>query len=377
MHIKLDVISRRRKEPLHKQLSSVIRGAIQHGIYLPGQQIETEVEFMKQGNLSNRTVARAFKELVDDGLVKRCRGVGSFVADPLPRTLSNKTIGVVYKDIEDEIFIRILKGIQDVTANYGHTTYPISIGMQTRGESQVLDKLTQHKVDGILVIPDMGAGHHRELVHLISSQVPIVLLESYLPEVACDAVIINNQHLGFELTKHLCDLGHRRIRCLCMNLVYPFLSIQDRLAGIKLALARANIDSDDWLTTLPQVYSINDVKDALIDMLKLPKNSRPTAIICIHDRLALNVYNILHELNVKIPNDISIVSFDDMSFAADLNPPLTTAHQPRERLGREGISLFYNRCTFPDRQAVRVVIDANIVIRQSTGLPSNKSIILK
>jgi len=376
MKVALDCIRRAQKEPLHKQLASAIRGAIQEGHYRPGERIEPERLFMHQAHLSYPTVARAFRQLVTEGLVIRKVGCGTFVADPLPnRNRGTRTVGVVYYQ-RNEFFLPIYTGIQAECNQERCRAIPVFEMGQVGGEDRVLRKLQNHGVSGILVVPSLLERQHRELIRLIVRHVPIVLIDTYLPDTPCDAVVVDNEGAAETMARHLIELGHRRIVFVTHGVQYPYgTSVRDRLAGVRRALRAAGIgDEEDWQVEFGNPVSSAQEVDRRIhrileDLLGRGPKRRPTAIMCLNDLVALATIRALRERGLRVPQDISVTGFDDLSWAESVDPPLTTVAQPLERIGRKAARLLFERLLFPNRQPVRVEMDFRLVVRRSTAPP--------
>jgi len=375
MKMELDAIGRHQEGPLYLQLERMISSAIKAGVYKPGQRIEPESLFMSEGRLSSRTVGRAFKSLAEKGIVVRKRGMGTFVSNE--RLLDGKgkrIIGVVYTDTHDEFFLPIIQGIEEECRGNNCKVIPISIREGgSASEDAALRRLQDRKVSGVLAIPYVADREHRELIRIIVGHMPVVLMDSYLPDVACDAVVTNNQHGTNELAQHLIGLGHRRIALATVDVKFPYgTAVRDRQVGLAMALGDAGLEfCEELVRTLPMVTAsvLTDVRDMVKSLLALPQERRPTAIMCVHDRLARVVIEILKEEGVRLPQEMSVTGFDNLSFASDLEPSLTTYQQPTRRMGRESAKLFFDRLSNPERQPVRIFLDGNIVIRTSTCPP--------
>jgi len=377
MRLELDAIGHHQEGPLYSQLERMISAAIEEGIYKPGQSIEPECIFMSEGGLSNRTVGRAFKGLVDKGLIVRKRGIGTFVAHrPMPNK-EHRIVGVVYVDTRDEFFLPIFQSIEAECNRNNCTAIPISIGEgATTSEDTALRRLEERNATGVLAIPYVADREHRELIRLIVGHMPVVLMDSYLPDVVCDAVVTNNQHGAYQLAQHLIELGHERIAFITLGVKFPYgTAVRDRQAGLALALRDANLvfrmELVRELTVLGSGYTWDDIRDAVRSLLSLPAGRRPTAIMCAFDRLALQVIQVLREDGIQIPEEMSITGFDNLSLTEDLDPPLTTVQQPTRRIGREAAALFFDRLLNPGRAGVRLVLDGQLVVRKSTSPPAN------
>ncbi len=378
MKTAVDGIDRRLGKPLHEQLAAIIRGAILEGYYRPGERIEPEREFMRASKLSYHTVARAFRNLADEGLVVRRVGSGTFVSEALPTDNSSlKTIGVVYH-CHDEFFASIFAGIQDECRQRGHVPLPILGTPDASGEDRVLKEAQKYELAGMVAIPNLKTRSHRELLRLIIQHMPVVLMDSYLPETACDAVTVDNEEAAYQLTRHLLDLGHRQIVFLAEEIVYPHVTtVRDRVRGTGRALEQEGADNRQrrviQYPDLEPGKSEGLMHRIVLDLLDRPQATRPTAVMCDNDFVAAVVLRLLRQCGLRVPQDVSVTGFDDQSFAQYADPPLTTAAQPLERIGRHAVRLLFDRLEEPNKQPVRVVLDAPLVVRESTGIAPGAS----
>jgi len=372
MKTAVDGIDRRLGKPLHEQLAAIIRGAILEGHYRPGERIEPEREFIRASKLSYHTVARAFRDLAAEGLVVRKVGSGTFVSEALPAgDTSLKTIGVVYH-CHDESFMSIFGGIQDECRVRGHVPLPIFVASDESGEDRVLHAVREYELGGMVAIPDLKVRGHRELIRLIIQRMPVVLMDSYLPETPCDAVTVDNEEAAYQLTRHLVELGHRQIVFFAEEIVYPHVTtVRDRVRGMGRALEQEGADMGQRRVIQ---YPDRDPPEnealmcrIVLDLLDRPEARRPTAIMCDNDIIAAVVVRVLRKCGRRVPLDISVTGFDDQSCALHADPPLTTAAQPLERIGRHAARLLFDRLADPDSQPVRVTLDAPLVARESTG----------
>ncbi len=373
MRIALDGIDRRLGRPLHEQLASVIRGAILEGHYRPGERIEPEREFMRVSRLSYRTVARAFRNLAAEGLVVRRVGSGTFISGDVPAEVpARRTIGVVHH-IHSDFFTSIFAGIRSESQRRSFLPLPLIGGGEERDEDRVLRELQEYKVAGILAIPNLYIRRHRELMRLVIRRMPVVLIDTYLPEVACDGVASDNEEASYQLARHLLDLGHERIVYLTHTILYPYATtVQDRLSGMERALEERGVDlSRDHVVRYPiadERETKRHVQLAVSKLLALPPDERPTAIMCVTDRVATLLLRLLRKAGLSVPRDMSVTAFDD-NLAPYSDPPLTTAVQPLERIGRQSVCLLFNRLAHPEKQPTRLILDAPIVVRESTAPP--------
>jgi DNA-binding LacI/PurR family transcriptional regulator len=222
---------------------------------------------------------------------------------------------------------------------------------------QWIDMVTDHSTDGILlVLPSDEAIEHLEL-----SGLPFVLIHNQGgSRSGVPSVTITSWEGGFVATRHLISLGHRRIAYI--GKTAPARDAIERNAAYRAALDAANLPLDPQLEYAGN-FTEDDGYTATRALLELPEP--PTAIFAGNDRQAAGVYRALHELNVRVPDDMSVIGFDDLPYTELMNPPLTTVHAPRLELGRMAATMLLRLINGEALDMTRVVLPTEFIERQS------------
>lgn len=226
------------------------------------------------------------------------------------------------------------------------------------------------EVDGLVVAND-GEITPEMVIQLEALQVPLVLVESYLPGQQLPCVLGDNFAAGYAVMQHLLGLGHRSIAVLRGPRKYS--SLNDRLKGCLAAAAEAGI-------LIPAEYMPYPVsghpKKGYVQMheiLHLPQ--RPTAIVAISDKTAFGAMEAIKEAGLRIPEDIAMVSIDDVSESAYTRPPLTSVHIPRLDMGILAMQKLHRLITGERELAVKSVVYGELMVRESCGaLPEMRSV---
>lgn len=206
---------------------------------------------------------------------------------------------------------------------------------------------------------------------LVAHQVPFVLQKNKAYEHASlpphHSIYINKMHSGFEATRHLLELGHRRIAFIGEIPVHDGLAIHDLCGGYRAALAWGGLRPrpEDLLE-----LSTNEVAMAAGAVHEfLDRHDRPAAIVAQNDAIALAVLQASRELGLQVPQDLSVVGFDDIPEAAHSDPPLTTFAQPRVRLGRSALELLLEVSAGQHNEPQTRVLEGYMIVRKTTGPP--------
>jgi DNA-binding LacI/PurR family transcriptional regulator len=246
------------------------------------------------------------------------------------------TIGFVAADIRNPFYPDLVAGVQTVVEQAGYTLVLGSSGSDSEREYAILRSMIRRRVDGVI----LGSARMQasEIELLARSGIRVVLASRNLPELVADTVIIDNVAGGELATTHLIELGHRRIGHIAGPLdVVPFI---DRMTGYKAALATVGIPVDETLIT--SVRSSSEEGRGAAHQL-LARSDRPTALFVANDNMALGAMDAAKQLGLRIPQDVSIVGFDNISLARNSFISLTTIDSQAQHLGEEAARVLLAR----------------------------------
>lgn len=283
--------------------------------------------------------------------------------NPMARALRSKqslTIGVIVPDNTNPFFTEITRGIEDISLQNEYSVITCDSRGDLSREAMHTRNLRGKQVDGIIFVAAGGGETH--IQQLVDREVPVVMVERDPYDLRVDAVMISNMR-GAELaTQHLLDLGHRRIACITGPQRVTLRS--ERLQGFRDRLAAAGI-------ALPDAYVVdgNFASDigylVARDLLALPE--RPTAIFAFNDLMAMGVLLAAQEAGLRVPEDLSVVGFDDIFLAAYTVPPLTTIRLPVHEMGQMAMEMLLNRIENRDAPLARKTLEIDLIVRKSTA----------
>lgn len=324
-------------------------------------------DIARLAKVSHPTVSRALQNspLVNPKTAEKIRKIAreagyrpSAVARGLV-TRRTRTIGLVVTTIADPFTSEVVSGIEQAASDNGYCVFLADSLADPTREKKVVQAFAEQRVDGIIVTSSRVGALHLPL--LTEMMVPIVLVNDQHPGSVAHSVLIQNEEGTRMLTQHLIELGHRRIAFIGDENGYQ--SDTERTGGYRKALAAAGIPSDEALVVRgngkpePALRAMN----ALLD---LP--APPTAVCCYNDMTALGALHAIHARGLRVPDDISVVGFDDLFLASYTTPPLTTIRQPMRRMGQLAmeslVSLMNGQESVP-----QIHIPAEMVVRASTA----------
>jgi DNA-binding LacI/PurR family transcriptional regulator len=334
-------------------------------------------DIARTANVSHSTVSRALRNspLVSRETTERIKAIAlqsgyrvSAVARSLA-TSKTRTIGVVVTSVRDPFVDEVVTGIENMAINHGYSVLLASCNAEAVREAKVVQSFEERRVDGIIVMDSRVGSLYA--AHLAKMKIPIVLINKFRLGEFIYSVAIDNLTASRDATSHLIQLGHTRIAYIGDR--DGFQSDTDRFGGYRQALEHADLPFQ------PHLVAHGDGKpeggeEAMEQLLKLPE--RPTGVFCFNDMSALGALRALRVHNLRVPEDISVVGFDDLFFAPYTQPPLTTVRQPKEHMGRlateivlkllDGTSCEYN-----------VEVQGELVIRESTAPPPREPLKLR
>lgn len=283
-----------------------------------------------------------------------------FVRNRAARALRKGKTGLVdllLPHLDDEYYLPILEGVAQVLREAGVRLVLTATYHEPEQEVRWIETVTDHSTDGILVVlPSEEA-----IEHLEHSDLPFVLIHNMGgPHPSAPSVTITSWEGGFDATTHLIKLGHRRIAYI--GKTASARDAIERIAGYRAALDVAQLPFDPQLQcdgNFTEADGYTAAK-ALLDL-----SEPPTAIFAGNDRQAAGVYRALHELGLAVPDDVSVIGFDNLPYTELMNPPLTTVHAPRLELGRTAATMLLRLIEGEPLEMPRVVLPTYFVERQS------------
>ena len=276
-------------------------------------------------------------------------------------TQKTKTIGVVVTTIADPFVSEVVSGIEHAANDHGYSVFLADSYADPDREVRVVHSFAERRVEGIVVTSSrVGTRYLRILSEM---KVPIVLINNQCRGEFVHSVIIENVEASRIATQHLIGLGHKRIAYLGDR--YGYQSDTERLGGYRQALKQAA------LSCFPELVVHGDGKpeggrQAMETLRNLPQP--PTAVFCYNDMSALGALGAIHQSGLRVPEDISLVGFDDLFFASYTQPPLTTVRQPRQRMGLLAMEILLKLMSGQD-SAHTIKVPAELIVRESSGPP--------
>lgn len=263
--------------------------------------------------------------------------------------------------ILDIFYSEVLRGFQIEAQRLG---YQVLLHMFDRTEER-FERMYASLCDDVqgFVIANDGDITADMIAQAQAAQLPLVLIESYLPGQHLPCVIGDNFIAGHSVTRHLISLGHRSIGLLQGTPKYS--SLVDRMRGCLAAAAEAQLTIPPQWMPLPSGGPFQRGYGQMREILKLAE--RPTAVVAVSDKTAFAAMEAIREAGLRIPEDIAVVSIDDVAESAHTRPPLTTFHIPRAEMGILAMQKLHRLISGEPEISVKSIPYGNLVIRESCG----------
>jgi LacI family transcriptional regulator len=305
------------------------------------------------GYVSRETRERVEAAVAELGYVPNMLG-------PSLRFKQTMTLAMVVTDIGNPFWTMVTRGVEDIANANGYSTFLCNTDESEKKQDQYLHTLLRRRIDGILLVP---ASSSPDPIRLIQKQgIPIVVIDRKVPDVDVDIVRADSVYGAYQLTKHLIACGHKEISILAGP--RSVSTAVDRVDGFCRALCEAGLrvcDSQVVWGNYSQESGYAMALEALV------RNSEITALFAANNFVAIGALRALKEKNLRVPEDIAMVAFDDIPLSFIIEPFLTVATQPAQEMGKQAVRLLLERIKEGfDRPYQEIVLPTEMIIRNSS-----------
>lgn len=286
----------------------------------------------------------------------------NFAAKSL-RTLRTEKILVTVPDISNPFFSQVIRGVEEAARAAGYSVLLGDTRHEAEREEEYAAMLLRREADGLIFLGHRLPQALAPMVAKAGARTPIVNGCEYSSDLGVSGAHIDNARAAAEAMEHLYGLGHRAVGVITGPLASPLS--RDRLAGVREAAEAAGRTAG--LRVAIGDFSIESGLREATDLLGA--GERPTAIFCFSDEMAMGALEAIRRADLKCPDDVSLVGFDDIRFAQHLDPPLTTVSQPMDRIGHEVVRLLLDILSGRAQALEHVTLPHALAIRGSTAAP--------
>lgn len=366
--------------PLYHQLKNrllkdeIIRKKMRHG-----ERFLSERVLMAKYKLSYPTVTRAVRELVYEGVLTTVHGKGTFVARSWNENnnsrkfsginyksiINVKFIGLIIHDIKDATIGEFVRGVQDKANSMGFNVIIYYNDLKEMKELKGYEYLIKEGIRNIISMPLSynNRKYNEYIVNLQKRGVSLLFIDRYIKELKVAYVGTNNFKGAYQATEYLIKLGHKKIVYIGNSC---FTSSKGRLEGYKSALKTNNISvNKDFIWEMS--VKNNEEEGYRITRRNLKNFKDITAIFAMNDITAKGVYWAIRKNRLRVPEHISLIGFDNLSWTESFDVPLTTVAQPFYRIGKESARIIIEKIQKKQTGIKHIEFSPELIIRKSTG----------
>lgn len=356
--------------PKYLQLKRELLSWLHSGALKPNDQLPSEHEIAEQFQMSRQTVRQALGELEREGWVYRVQGKGTFVSGAPMQNKGNQThtIGIITTSIADYIFPHIVYGAESTLRNEGYRLLLSSTDNDKAKERESLQMLLGQPLSGLIIEPTKSTEGNPNLSYFLSLDyynIPYVMINERYPEISCPCLKLDDEMGGFLAVEHLIKLGHRRIA--------GFFKTDD-LQGVNRLKGFIRAHRQYGIPLLPErvVNYVTEEKRTkpyeLAKSMLLWTEERPSAFVCYNDELAVLLLEAARQSDISIPQDLSLVGFDDSSLATATEVKLTTLTHPKAEMGEDAAELLIQmiESRLDSQKPSDKIYKPELIVREST-----------
>ncbi len=272
---------------------------------------------------------------------------------------STRSIGMLVTQSTNPFFSEVIDGVESYCYRQGYTLILCNTGGIYEKQRDYIRMLSEKRVDGILV---MCSDLTEELLAMLDSysDIPKVIMDWGPQSSQADKIIDNSEEGGYLATKYLINNGHKDIACLSGH--FNKAACQERILGFRRAMAEHNYPVvEDWI--LEGNFECDTAVLAADKIIAM--DHKPSAIFCFNDTMALGLMSRLQQRGVRVPEDMSVIGYDNIEISEYFSPPLTTVHQPKRRVGKNAFEILLQRIKNKEHERRVFEMHPEIVERDS------------
>lgn len=272
-----------------------------------------------------------------------------------------RTVGLILPDITNVFFSEVAKGLEDILRSHGYHLLLCNSNDRHEQEISAIRMMSNQMVDGLIIVMSSettGEKEKRTFAVLKRMKRPVVLIDCFNESGGFSTISLDNFKASYIAVEYLVSLGHRRIACICGPL--GLKTNDDRLRGYTAALAACEIPYEEAL-----IYQGDFRYQSGYDAIPVLLPKKPTAVLCLNDMMAYGAMNALNDQGIRVPDDVSVMGFDDIFFSQITSVPLTVIRQPAYDMGQKAGQVLLAELSTHDKPQ-QIVFEPTIRVRKST-----------
>ena len=324
------------QEPKYQAVIDWITEEIASGRLQPGDRLMPEEKMSKKFDMSRQTIRRATQALVEQNIVTRVQGSGTYVGGVTPKIPKKRhmNVAVVSTFYESYIFPLTLRGIEKTLSQAGYAMQVSFTDNKVTNESKILKTLLEkNNIDGLIVEPSKGALPNRNIKYykeFLNRHIPIIFFNDMYPDLQAPCVRLDDKAVSADATRLLIEAGHKKIAGI--------FKLDDgqggrRYSGFVDAVIKADLKTDSrqifWVDTEAQM-ELKEQEEYLFKRIE-----GCTGVVCYNDEVAKQLIDLALKRGIRVPEDLSVVSIDDSDLSEICRVPFTSFPHPKEKLGEK------------------------------------------
>lgn len=324
----------------YKEICLWIEKRLENGELKPGDKVESEYQLCRRFQVSRQTVRHAIAVLEEDGIIKRYRGSGTYISDSdqvSPKKEKTMQIAVMTTFIQEYIFSSILRELEEQFSNAEYSLQISVTNNSVEKERFILKNiLNKNTVDGLIAettksgLPNPNLDIYRQIME---RGIPVLFINSYYPQLEAPHVSLNDKMAGKLVTKYLLQCGHQNIAAIFKG---DDGQGHQRYAGYVEALMEANVKINDRRIIWADTEMLMDFEEGEEWIFRRMQGC--TACVCYNDEVAGKLLSVCRKKEIRVPEDLSVISIDNSDIASFCEVPLTSAENPVQDLARAAAS---------------------------------------
>lgn len=362
-------LDRNSDQPLYKQIETFILKNINNEIFKPNKILPSERSLAEKLKVSRLTVRRAIQELVQKNILYKEQGKGTYVKDVNNRQENNTCkIGII-PHLYKGVFMDILSGIEEVLDSENYNFVLSNSQNNSKKEKDLIESMKKEGVDGFIISPVEDQKDNEIIFKLKSEGYPVVLIDRKLNYCETDCVLSDNIDGGFKAAEYLIELGHSKIAFFTYQYKNT-TSVQDRIKGYKFALEKNGLEFDENL-----LFSYDkdlEQENKTKQIYEFVNEYKPTAIIGVHNDVTLDVVKMCRNKKISIPDDISLICFDNTNLVKHLEVPITTLVQNTLKIGKDAARIILDKINSKENRLKQIYHPIQLIERNSCKVLKNE-----
>lgn len=322
---------------------------------------KTLVSFVINGRGNEKGINKETQKKVQEKIKELGYTPNSFARSL--RTGQSQTIGIVVADISNPFYARLCRSIEDYANAHNYNVLLCSSDENAEKEKNQIHMLMDRQVDGLIISPTRDQPY--ELSEMHKDKFPIVLVDRKFNRFKLPSVVVNNQEIARKAVTQLIDKGHKSIGLFCISPAYTSV-MSERLNGYRMAHKEAGLRmSKSHMVEIEYALLKVDVKKRLQELMSA--KNKITAVFSLNNKLTSELIKAAKALDINIPNDLSIISFDDIELFDMVEPTITAIKQPVEEMGKKATEHLLNSIRNKGNiEPCHIQLDAQLIERDSS-----------